>query len=120
MYSDVTTFISSSEDNSNNNNVSELSEYGNNKIQEPHPLENEQNINYLLNKGVSHPKSQQVQDILKEDNIDDILMLKYETRVPLYENNDIGKNHNNGHDISNFVNKIPTNNASELAYVIYK
>ena len=47
-------------------------------------------------------------------------MLKYETRVPLYENNDIGKNHNTGHDISNFVNKIPTKNASELAYVIDK
>ena len=57
---------------------------------------------------------------MKEDNIDDILTLTYETRAPLYENNDIGKNHNNGHDISNFVNKIPTKNASELAYVIDK
>ena len=32
MHIDVTTFISSSEDNSNNNNVSELSDYANDKI----------------------------------------------------------------------------------------
>ena len=57
---------------------------------------------------------------MKENNIDAILMLKYDAVVPLYEHNDIGNNNNTGHDISNFVNKIPSNNASELAYVIYK
>ena len=57
---------------------------------------------------------------MKENNIDAILMLKYGSVVPLYENNDIGNNHNTGHDISKFFNKTPSNNASELAYVIDK